>query len=198
MLRTLIAGLVLVALAGCSSSSVAPEEQLTQEGRTLVRYEGAELQALVSYRWADAHLGDEWLVLVAWLSGGRSATTVIDRDAITLRGPNGTRYPLPSQQAFREAFPGILSSLRSVDLAYPPGRGFAGERRPCGRWFLAAPFEGFAYDTVDVSPFHFCSGLLVFLVPGGVQPGPWVLEIDLPESKVRVPFVLGQETGNRG
>ena len=183
---------MLAACAACSSSGVAPEEELTQEGRTLVRYEGAELQALVSFRWADAHLGDEWLVLVAWLSGGRSATTVIERDAIRLRGPDSTRYPLPSQQTFREAYPEILSSLRSVDLSYPPGRGFAGDRRPCGRWFLAGPFEGFAYDTVDVSSFHFCSGPLVFLVPGGVQPGPWVLEIDLPESKVRIPFVLGE------
>jgi hypothetical protein len=150
--ETLIALLVLAACAACSSSGVAPEDQVTQEGRTLVRYEGAELQALISFRWADAHLGDEWLVLVAWLSGGRSATTVIDRNAITLRGPDSTRYPLLSQQAFREAYPEILSSLRSVDLSYPPGRGFAGDRRPCGRWFLAAPFEGFAHDTVASRP----------------------------------------------
>jgi hypothetical protein len=196
MTRTFAAVLVLAACAGCSSSSVAPEEQVTQEGRTLVRYEGVELQALVSYRWADAHLGDEWLVLVVWLSGGRTATTVIERDSIQLRGPDGTRYPLPTQQAFREAYTEFLASLRSVDLSYPPGRGFGGERRPCDRWFLAPPFEGFAYDTVDVSSFQFCSGLLVFLVPGGVQPGPWVLEIDLPESKARVPFVLGEGAGD--
>lgn len=192
-MKRLLSSVVAISVCcACATTSAPPEPEIIAEGRTLIRYEGAELQALVSYRWADAHLGDEWLVLVAWLSGGRSATTVIDRNAITLRGPDGTRYPLPSQQAFRVAYPEILSALRSVDLSYPPGRGFAGERRPCGRWFLAAPFEGFAYDTVDVSPFHFCSGLLVFLVPGGVQPGPWVLEIDLPESKVRIPFVLGE------
>jgi hypothetical protein len=192
MTRKLAAVMLVAACVACSSSSVAPEDELTQEGRTLVRYEGAELQALVSYRWADAHLGDEWLVLVVWLSGGRSATTVVERDAIQLRGPAGTRYPLPSQQAFREAYSEVLTALISTDLSYPPGRGFGSDRRPCGRWFLAAPFEGFAYDTVDVSPFQFCSGLLVFLVPGGVQPGPWELEIDLQESKVRIPFVLGE------
>jgi hypothetical protein len=192
MSRTLIAMLILAACAACSSSSVAPEEELAQESRTLVRYTGSELQALVSFRWADAHLGDEWLALVVWLSGGRAATTAIERDAIQARGPDGTRYPLLSQQAFREAYPEILASLRSVDLSYPPGRGFAGDRRPCGRWFLAGPWEGFAYDTIDVSPFQFCSGLLMFLVPGGVQPGPWELEIDLAESRVRIPFTLGE------
>jgi hypothetical protein len=192
MTKKLVPVLILAVCAACSSSGVAPEDQLTQESRTLVRYQGPELQALVSYRWADAHLGDEWLVLVAWIAGGHAATTRIEREAIRVRGPDGTRYPLPSQQAFREAYPEILSSLRSVDLSYPPGRGFGSAQEPCGRWFLAAPFEGFAYDTVDVTPFRFCSGLLVFLVPGGVQPGPWTLEIDLPESKVRVPFVLGE------
>lgn len=192
MKRLLSSVLAIGVACGCAGTGTVPEPEIIAESRTLVRYEGADLQAIVSYRWADAHLGDEWLVLMAWLSGGRSATTVIERDAIRLRGPDSTRYPLPSQQTFREAFPEILSSLRSVDLSYPPGRGFAGDRRPCGRWFLAGPFEGFAYDTVDVSSFHFCSGPLVFLVPGGVQPGPWVLEIDLPESKVRIPFVLGE------
>ncbi len=191
MTRRLVAVLVLAACAACASSGAAPEEELTQERRTLVRYVGNELQALVSFRWADDHLGDEWLVLVVWLSGGRAAATQVDRNEIHVRGPDGTRYPLPSQQAFREAYPEIQASLRSVDLSYPPGRGFAGDRRPSGRWFLAGPWEGFAYDTVDVSPFHFCSGPLVFLVPGGIQPGQWVLEIDLEESKVRIPFVLG-------
>lgn len=195
-MRRLLSSVAAMCIAGaCTTTGTTPEPELTQEGRTLVRYEGAELQALVSYRWADAHLGDEWLVLAVWLSGGRSATTVVERDAIQLRGPAGTRYPLPSQRAFREAYSEVLTALISTDLSYPPGRGFGSDRRPCGRWFLAAPFEGFAYDTVDVSPFHFCSGLLVFLVPGGVQPGPWELEIDLQESKVRIPFVLGADGG---
>jgi hypothetical protein len=190
--RTLRALLVLVACAACSSSGIAPEEELTQESRTLVRYVGNELQALVSFRWADGHLGDEWLVLAVWLSGGRTATTTIDRDWIRVRGPDGTRYPLPSQQAFRAALPETQLALRNVDFTTPPSYGFDGIRAPCGRWFLAAPWEGFAYDTVSVTPFRFCSGPLAFLVPGGVQPGQWVLEIDLEESRVRIPFVLGE------
>ncbi|PWB80452.1 MAG: hypothetical protein C3F08_04325 [Candidatus Methylomirabilota bacterium] len=166
---------------------------MTRERRTVVRYTGNELQALVSFGWADSHLGDEWLVLAVWLSGGWTATTVIDRSAILIRGPDGARFPLLSQQAFREAYPDVLTALGAVDFSYPPGRGFTGDRRPCSRWFLAGPLETFAYNTIDVSPFQFCSGPLVFLAPGGVQPGEWTLEIDLQESKVRIPFVLGKE-----
>ncbi|PWB69075.1 MAG: hypothetical protein C3F15_15695 [Holophagae bacterium] len=183
--------MVLIACAACASAPLPPEGELTEESRTLIRYTGNELQAIVSARWASSHLGDEWLVLAVWLSGGRTATTAIERNAVQVRGPDGTRYPLLSQEAYREAYPEVLTALRAVDFSYPPGRGFAGDRRPCGRWFLAGPWEGFAYDTIDVSPFQFCSGPLVFLVPGGVQPGPWVLEIDLEESTARIPFVLG-------
>ena len=193
--RTIPTLLALAICAACSSSPAPPEEELTQERRTVVRYTGGELQALVSFGWADSHLGDEWLVLAVWLSGGRKATTTVDGNGILLRGPGGARYPLLSQQAFREAYPEVLTALRAVDFSYPPGRGFAGDRRPCGRWFLAGPWEGFAYDTIDVSPFQFCSGPLVFLVPGGAQPGRWELEIDLQESKVSIPFVLGEVGG---
>ena len=195
MKRTIPTLLALAICAACSSAPAPPEEELTQERRTVVRYIGNELQALVSFGWADSHLGDEWLVLAVWLSGGRKATTTVDGNGILLRGPGGARYPLLSQQAFREAYPEVLTALRAVDFSYPPGRGFAGDRRPCGRWFLAGPWEGFAYDTIDVSPFQFCSGPLVFLVPGGAQPGRWELEIDLQESKVSIPFVLGEVGG---
>ncbi|HPA80847.1 MAG TPA: hypothetical protein PLS95_08555 [Thermoanaerobaculales bacterium] len=195
MTRKLSPLLVLVAGVACASAPLPTEGELTREGRTLVRFTGTELQSLVSFRWADGHLGDEWLVLAVWLSGGSAATTTVDRDGIRLRGPDGTRYPLPSQEAFRAAYGELQLALRNVDFLHPPASGFAGLREPCGRWFLASPWEGFAYDTVFVTPFRYCSGPLAFLVPGGVQPGRWVLEIDLPESKVRIPFVLGEAGG---
>ena len=195
-LSSVLAGLAIA--LSCSSSDSRLEPEITQESRTVVRYEGAELEALISFRWADGHLGDEWMVLVVSFSGGRTATTRIERESIRLRGPDGTAYPLPSQEAFQAAYREIHPLLRAADVSSPPAGEFGGIREPCGRWFLAGPWESFAYDEVDVTPLRVCSGLLVFLVPGGVQPGPWTLEIDLPESKVRVPFVLGQETGNRG
>ena len=39
---------------------------------------------------------------------------------------------------------------------------------------------------------YWCSGPLVFAVADGVQPGRWVLLIDLEGSDVRIPFTLGQ------
>jgi hypothetical protein len=177
----------------CATSGTTPAPEITQEGRTLVRYQGSELGALVSFRYAEANLGDEWLILFVSLSGGRTATTTVERDGITLTGPDGIRYPLPSQQAFREAYSQLYAALRSPEIVSLDPGSFGGVREPCGRWFFARPSEGFAYDSLDVTPFRVCSGPLVFLIPGGVQPGQYVLEIDLAESKARIPFVLELE-----
>jgi len=174
----------------CATSSRPPGPEVIEESRTLVRYQGRELQALVSSRWAEANLGDEWLILLVSLTGGRSAATAVSREALRVRGPSGTRYPLPSQQTFREAYPELYAALRSPDIVSLEPGSFGGLRQPCGRWFFAGPWESFAYEELAVTSFRVCSGPLVFLVPGGVQPGRWVLEIDLDESRVRIPFIL--------
>lgn len=191
--RALSCVLVIGLCGACASTSTTPEPEITQEGRTLVRYQGSELAAFVSSRYAQSNLGDEWLVLLVSLSGGRTAATTVARTRISLRGPDGTRYPLPSQQSFRESYSALYGALRSPEIVDLDPGWFGGVREPCGRWFFAGPWESFAYDEIVVTPFRVCSGPLVFRIPGGVQPGRWVLEIDLDESKARIPFVLQQE-----
>ena len=43
---------------------------------------------------------------------------------------------------------------------------------------------------MTVIPGYWCSGALVFNVPGGVRPGKWVLIIGLEGNDVRIPFTL--------
>jgi len=191
-----LASLLMISLCGgCASTGPMPEPEITQESRTLVRYQGPELGVFLSSRYAEANLGDEWLILMVSLTGGRSEVTTVAREVVTLRGPDGVRYPLPSQQTFREAYAELYPALRSPEVVSLDPGSFGGLREPCGRWFFAGPWQGFAYDEIDLTPFRVCSGPLVFLVPGGVQPGRWVLEIDLVESRVRIPFVLEQRDG---
>lgn len=194
-MRMLSSILLVVLCTACTSSGTLQEPEITQEGRTLVRYQGPELGAFVSSRYAESHLGDEWLILLVSLTGGRTATTTVERNAIVLRGPDGVRYPLPSQETFRDSYTDLYGALRSPEIISLDPGSFGGVREPCGRWFFAGPWESFAYDEIVVTPFRVCSGPLPFLVPGGVQPGRWVLEIDLVESKARIPFVLDAGDG---
>jgi hypothetical protein len=74
----------------------------------------------------------------------------------------------------------------------PTGK-FAGALSPCGYWFIVPRGVTNFAPILEVSPLRVCYGPLVFHVPGGVQPGRWVLEIDLEESDVRIPFTLGEK-----
>jgi hypothetical protein len=49
-----------------------------------------------------------------------------------------------------------------------------------------------SFDEVTVNDRRGCFGRLYFSVPGGIQPGRWVLGIDQPESEIRIPFELGE------
>jgi len=159
---------------------------------SVVKYEGAEMGMYVSSRYADANLGDEWMILLVSMTGEANDSVRVERENISLRGPDGRRYPLPSQPAFREAFGQLQLQLRAAETASPPPGRFSGYRKPCGRWFFAEPGAGIGRDYLDLTPQWVCSGPLVFLIPGGVQPGPWTLAIDLEESHVRAPFTLGE------
>ena len=75
----------------------------------------------------------------------------------------------------------------------PPASRFAGSLGRSEEWFFSPPGAYFHRNTVFPSPSQYCSGPLVFLVPGGVQAGGWTLSIDLEESTVEIPFVLGEE-----
>ena len=69
---------------------------------------------------------------------------------------------------------------------------FAIELREQSRRFLGigAPGEGLAFDQVTVNDRRACQGKLFFYIPGGVQPGRYVLGIDLQEDEIRIPFTL--------
>lgn len=189
---------VLTVLLGsaCTTATRSRTGEVEQVSPSVVRSESGPLMVLLSFRHAERHLGDEWLILVAALTGGTTSTTVARQD-ISVRGPDGIRYPLPSQRAFREAYPQLHVGLRSADVATALQQPFSGLREPCERWFFAGPWESFGYDELDLTTFRVCSGPLVFLVPGGVQPGRWVLEIGLEETTVRIPFVLEDRPEDR-
>ena len=69
-------------------------------------------------------------------------------------------------------------------------RNFSGTRKSCGRWFLSRPGPFRDQPSLTVIPGYWCSGALVFNVPGGVRPGKWVLIIGIEGSDVRIPFTL--------
>jgi hypothetical protein len=187
--RIVIVGVAAtLASAACSSTNDRQELGVVELSSSVVRYNGPGIEALIGFRYARAHLGDEWLVLETSLTGLAGSKRVY-RESISIRSPSGIRIPLPSQEVFRESYPEFRVALQRAE-SLPSPEPFGGIRSTCDRWFFAAPGSGFAFDYVDLRPVLACEGPLVFSVPGGVQPGRWVLEIELEEHDVRIPFTL--------
>lgn len=200
-MRRLQMGLVVgvlgaVSLVGCTSagsdSPLRPVEQaeVEQMGRTSVKYRGPDIELALSYRFADINLGMDWLLLDVAVTGAKRLSVELKREKISLRTPDGEIVPLPSQEELGEAFSSIRAANQRADVAAEPLR-YWGGRRLCTLNFLVEPGSNIVMRSIWVNDERWCVGRLYFPLAKGVQPGRYELRVDLPESKVRVPFVLG-------
>ncbi len=192
--RSARAGILMIAIAaGCGSAIPTGTPGVERVGRTVLRYAGPEVEVILSYRVAGARPGEEWLFLDVAITGAGHTAVEVQRGRIAVRVPGGDAIPLATQKEFGEAYPRLAAALARADVASEPIDYFAG-RAPKSLDFLVAPGFGIAFDSVWVNDREVATGRLCFFVPGGVQDGPYELRIDLQESKVRIPFRLGERS----
>ncbi len=190
-IQVLMLGLLTIVISTCSTGSGSAKASVRETGRYSVAYEGPELYATVRFYRAERDLGEQWLILVAHLRGTHSGgITVVHRNDISVRTPDGRRLPLITQAEFREVYREIHSRVRRAVSSSAPLSAYSGDPRLCDRWFLEEPVGGFAQDEIAISTFEECWGPLVFKVTGGVQRGRWRLVIELEESTADIPFNL--------
>jgi hypothetical protein len=195
MHKTAVTILLCLTATACVTSTPTDTPGVTIEGHRLMWFEGPEVTVEVYYGMIEDRLGEPEAVLRVGLAGVRG-TVDIQRTAIRLFDPSGRAMSPLDQPAFR----GVQGRLRTVLDRYAawwgPTTRFLASRGRCDRWFIYPSIgtgEGFvgsrhAFDSVFASSFRVCGGPLVFSVPGGAQPGRWVLQIDLEESTARIPF----------
>jgi hypothetical protein len=187
-----LGGVALVTtVAGCTSAVPTGTPGVDRVGRTSLRYVGPELEAVLSYRVANLRQGAEWLLLDVAFTGASRVSVELKREKISIRIPSGDIVPLTTQEEFGQAYPQLAAALARADVASEPLDYFMG-RRSKSLTFLVAPGSGIAFNSVWVNDLEVASGRLCFFIPGGAQAGPYELRIDLQESKVRIPFRLGE------
>ncbi len=187
----LLQNLVLISACtglACSSSQVSDPNGAQQKGPHFVSYDGYSLDAGLSTRFAARNLGEGWLVLQMSLIS-RNGSYQLYRPDISVRDPNGNRLPLISREEFRSSYPQFRSAFLESEIAGNDPWEETTQLPECG-WFFVQPSRGLSQDAIYLTPQRRCVGPLVFQVPGGVQPGRWVLMIDLEEEDVRIPFHL--------
>ncbi|MEE4272640.1 MAG: hypothetical protein V2I67_13250 [Thermoanaerobaculales bacterium] len=179
---------VLVAALPTSSQDI----EVSKEGKWRMWYTGPDLRAELGYHWADTHLGDEWMILKLSIAGGRGGVTSVARTSIHLEAPDGAVFDLPTEPEFRQVRGSMSMAFRQENVWGPAAARFTGSMRRLEEWFYSPQGRTSHRETIHPSPFQYCSGPLVFRVPGGVQPGSWKLIIDLEETRAEIPFVLGE------
>ncbi len=186
-----IAAAVLIT-SGCVTGTPTDTPGVTQRGRNVLVYDGPELRAELVSTWANRRLGEEWLVLKLSITASNRGSTDVDASSFSVTTPDGRKLPLLDNDTFQRAYPELRFALESIDPWSLPLRSLDTAGRPCEHWFLAPRFSFADRSSLLLFPGQWCSGPLVFRAPAGVQAGRWVLEIDLEESQVRIPFELGE------
>jgi hypothetical protein len=182
-------GLVVVA-ASCSSAVPTETPGVEQLGQYLMRQNGSEADVVLGYKHAAQSLGDEWLLVELAITSPSGESAKFERENIWVRTPAGVQVPVASQKAFGEAYGAMRNKIAQANVARDPMDYFPPNRQPCGLDLFVAPGEGVAFDQVTVNDRRACQGKLFFYIPGGVQPGRYVLGIDLQEDEIRIPFTL--------
>jgi hypothetical protein len=177
---------------GNTAGSPSATPGVAQIGQTQVKAVGADLEGVVSYKFAAANLGDEWLIISLAVGGLRGEAIEIRQEAISVRTPDGRVIVLPTQEEFIQAYPELQSTLRRAAVASEPLEATRGGRRPCELVFQRIPGTGATQKSAWVTHRQLCVGQLAFPVRGGVQPGRWKLVIELEESVFEIPFALGE------
>lgn len=182
--------MTVIGTAGCASTRPTDTPGVDEVGAYVMRYEGAELEMVLGFRYAASELGDEWLILDSNLTAAHGGVTKVERAKVFVRTPEGERVPMATQEEFAEAYGGLRASLRQADVNSDPLDYFPPGRTDCEAGFFTVPGGGIAYDELTLNDRRVCKGRLFFKVPGGVQAGRWTFGIDLEETRVRVPFTI--------
>jgi len=184
-------GVVLVgsACGGVALSSTDPPE-LELMGDGVIRYRGPDTWVVVEYQYAATAIGDPWLILDVGVTAVEDRAVSIERDKVFVRTPAGRRVPLATQSEYGAAFTSLRSRLRRANALRNATYSFPATRRPCLFEFFNEPGQGVTFDSVWINDRRVCYERFLFNIPGGVQPGRWVLGIDVEESDIRVPFQL--------
>jgi len=189
----IVSALALTTNLACSTATPTATPGVERIGGTSLHYRGPELDVVLSYRFANSNPGEEWLFLDVGLTAETRNSVEVKRERIAIRTPNGEIIPLATQQEFGVAYSKLAAVLARADIAGEP-LDYYPSRRPKGLDLLVPPGSGLALESVWVNDQDVAIGRLYFDIPMGVQPGPYELQIDLEETKVRIPFRLGSES----
>ena len=187
---SVLATATLIVAAGPTPSDASGS--IDRLGKTMVGFESPLIEIVVDYKFAEASLGDDWLILNVAVTSSQSEATEVRSNHVFVQTPDGRKIPLPPYSQFSKAYPEYQSAARRAALASDPIDFTHGGRATCELAFQPLPGTTTALESVYVNLRKICQGLLFFPVEGGIQPGTWQFVVEFDEFETRVPFTLGE------
>lgn len=183
--------IVTASCAACITASRSPVPGTRQVGDSVFRYQGPDLEMVISTKPAELAVGKErWLVLDVGVNGTRRIVTRLDRENLTLRTPDGRLFPLASQKELTANFDEIEPFLQRTSVARQPLDYYVRDRELCRVPFFAEPGRGTVAEALFVNDRQYCVGPIYFRLEDAVQPGPYELVIVTKGGRGAVPFEL--------
>jgi hypothetical protein len=184
-----VVGLMIV-VAACSSAVPTETAGVERLGKFILRERATSADVVLGYKFAANSLGNEWMILEVAMSSPQGQTAKFKREDMFVRTPDGVQIPAASQRAFNEAYAELRPVISQANVMRDPMDYFPPNRQLESLQFFVAPGEGVAFDEVSTNERRAIQGKLFFYIPGGIQPGRYVLGMDFEEDEVRIPFVL--------
>jgi hypothetical protein len=199
---TLIAAAtVSLVVTGAAQTPQQPPLQIPQPGvpqimtleATFVRVAyNNEGYVILGYQIANRTVGQDWIMLDVGLTGMENTPDfTLKREAISLDTPDG-KLPLPSIAEYRENESKVQPLQNRMKVQRDSINYFPPWTHGVNRlgFFSDLGSRALPWDQADVSHDRACMGQLYFHVPGGTKYGQYWLNVNFPQSVVRVPFRL--------
>jgi len=180
----------VIGLVGCSSAKPTDDPGVDRMGKYILMHKGPEVEVVVGYRHAQNSLGSEWLLLEMAMTSPVGQTATIERKNVSVRTPAEVTIPLATQTEFNQDYGTLQSFLRAADVVRDPMDYWQPRTESCLIRFFVVPTEGVSFDEVTLNFLRACQGRFLFKIPGGVQAGRYVLNIDLTENEIRIPITF--------
>jgi hypothetical protein len=197
----------VVALAACAAAPLLAQKQppptvqipqpgvpqiMTLEGKFVRVAYNNEGYAILGYQIANRTIGNDWIMLDVGITLMEKVPDfTLKRDALSLDTPDA-HLPLPSIVEYRENSAKVQGLQQRLKVQRDSINYFPPWTHGVNRlgFFSDLGSRAMPWDQADVSNDRACMGQLYFHVPGGTKYGQYWLNIQFPQSLLRVPFRL--------
>ncbi len=189
-----VLGLAVCGAVVLSGPAAVAQEEFSSanrsRGRAAVEFKDPAIHLVAAYYYSQRNHESRWLLIEAGVSTTES--TIIKRDAIALRTPQGRDVPLATQRRVGEDVKRIEQLLQNASVVSHPVASYFNQRdRPESMRLFTLPFGGVVSDDFVTDRDHVAVGPLFFEAPTGAwENGTYTLVVRHSKGTAELPIQL--------